>query len=805
MKLIAFSFIFLFSLSTLAQDKKTINATRINNAPKIDGVLDDTVWSEVPKYGDFHMLEPGIEGEISEGFETEIQFAYDGKAVYIAGYMYDPDPSLIDSELRQRDDLGGQADLFTLGLNTYNDGINETRFGITSAGTIVDTKISQSNEDLGYNVVWEGRTSQDEKGWYAEFKIPYNALRFPEVTIQDWSLNFYRKIIRINETHSFSPINNQVGQQTLYNATILGVQNIDPPVRLTLFPFAQAVVGSFDGETSTNFSAGMDVKYGLSDSFTLDATLIPDFGQAAFDNVTLNLGPFEQTFSEQRQFFTEGIELFNKGRVFFSRRVGGAPSGSIDDLAENEEVRNFPDRVNLLNAVKISGRTKDQLGVGFFNAITEKTYATIENTDTGALRDVLVEPLTNYNVFVLDQQFNNNSSISLINTNVTRDGSFRDANTTGLVFDVSDKENTFNTSGRAIMSNVHRADGFQQGVRTELDLASTQGKFRWRVGHDFANKTFDINDLGVNFRNNFNNFSARINYRIFEPTNTFNSYRLGLSYRHNRLYDPNVSTGDSYDFDHFFVLKSRFAFGGGLFYRAERDDYFEPRVAGKFVTFESRQGGRAFISSDYRKKFAIDMNVNHDWSAEGPQINYSFRASPRYRFSDKLLVVYTIDTSLRNNQFGYIDNTDADVFFGQRDIKSIENSISASYNFDPFKAVSLRFRNFWTTVNYDDAVFFSLNDDGTRNVTEYDISEDDPNTNFNIWNLDLSYRWRFAPGSEASLLYRNQIFNFDELSDIGYSESLGNLFAQPVQHTVSLRITYFIDYNNVKYLFKKSS
>jgi hypothetical protein len=266
-----------------------------------------------------------------------------------------------------------------------------------------------------------------------------------------------------------------------------------------------------------------------------------------------------------------------------------------------------------------------------------------------------------------------------------------------------------------------------------------------------------------------------------------------------------VSTGDSYDFDHFFVLKSRFAFGGGLFYRAERDDYFEPRVAGKFVTFESRQGGRAFISSDYRKKFAIDMNVNHDWSAEGPQINYSFRASPRYRFSDKLLVVYTIDTSLRNNQFGYIDNTDADVFFGQRDIKSIENSISASYNFDPFKAVSLRFRNFWTTVNYDDAVFFSLNDDGTRNLTEYDISEDDPNTNFNIWNLDLSYRWRFAPGSEASLLYRNQIFNFDELSDIGYSESLGNLFAQPVQHTVSLRITYFIDYNNVKYLFKKSS
>ena len=77
----------------------------------------------------------------------------------------------------------------------------------------------------------------------------------------------------------------------------------------------------------------MDLKYGLSDSFTLDATLIPDFGQAAFDEVTLNLGPFEQTFEEQRQFFTEGTELFNKGRLFFSRRVGGAPSKEITDIA----------------------------------------------------------------------------------------------------------------------------------------------------------------------------------------------------------------------------------------------------------------------------------------------------------------------------------------------------------------------------------------------------------------------------------------------------------------------------------------
>ncbi len=805
MRFLLLSYLLFFTSITFGQERKNIRAVRITEAPKIDGILDDAIWRTIPKYGDFNMLQPGIEGEIPKDFPTEIQFAYDDKAIYIAGYMYDPDPTKILSEFRQRDDLGGQADIFSFGLNTYNDGINETRFFITSAGTIADSRVSQNNEDNGFNVVWEGRISEDPNGWYAEFKIPYNALRFPEVELQDWSINFFRSIRRINETHSFSPINNKVGNQTLYNAVITDVKNIDPPVRLTLFPFAQGVVANFDGQTNTNFAAGLDVKYGLSDSFTLDATLIPDFGQTAFDNVTLNLGPFEQTFDEQRQFFNEGTELFNIGGVFFSRRVGNGPTGSVTDLADDEEITNFPDSVSLLNAVKVSGRTKDKLGIGFFNAITERTYATVENLTDGTIREVLVEPLSNYNVFVLDQQFNNNSSISLINTNVTRDGSFRDANTTGLAFDVSDTKNTISTSGRAIVSNVHQADGFQQGLRTEFDFASTKGKFRWRVGHDLSNTTFDINDLGLNFRNNFNNFVGGLSYQIFEPTKTFNNYSFNFTYRHNRLYDPNVSTGDTYDFSHFFVLKSRLAFGGGFFYNTEEDDYFEPRVAGKFVTFESRQGGRAFISTDFRKQFAFDLSISHDYSNEGPQSNYSLGFAPRFRFSDKILVIVSSNISKQNNQFGFIDSTDTDVIFGQRDIKSIENGITTSYNFDPFQALSLRFRNFWTTVNYSDDIFFDLNDDGSRNVVDFDTTENNPNTNFNIWNIDLSYRWRFAPGSEATLLYRNQIFNFDEFSDLGYVDSLDNLFSQPVQHTLSLRITYFIDYNNLNALFKKDS
>ncbi|MEP3401960.1 MAG: DUF5916 domain-containing protein [Gilvibacter sp.] len=795
-----------FSFTVFAQQNKNLEAKRISNPPKIDGVLDDAVWQELTAYGDFNMYEPGNEGTISDAYRTEVKMAYDDTGVYVAAAMYDPDASQILSQFSQRDEIFVQADVFTIALNTYNDGINETRFYVTSAGTIGDSSVSLGRQDFSYNVVFNCRVTRDENGWYAEFKIPYNALRFPESDIQDWSVNFYRRLLNKNETHTWNFIENSVGRETQYNGTVSGVSNIKPPVRLTLFPFVQGVASTFDGETETDFSAGLDVKYGLSDSFTLDATLIPDFGQAAFDQVSLNLGPFEQTFGENRQFFTEGVELFRKGRIFFSRRVGNGPTGSLGDLGETESVIDYPGKVNLLNAIKISGRTQDKLGIGFFNAITEKTYATIEDTVTGNQRKVLVEPFANYNILVLDQQFNNNSSISLINTNVTREGHFRDGNVSALVFDVADKGNNFRTSGRVVVSNVNEGNGFKTGLQTELDVFKTKGKWRYRAGHDFANTTLDINDLGLNFRNNFNNFVVGGSYRIFEPTKIFNSYNIGVTVRHRRLYQPDVQTGNNINLNTFFQLKSRFAFGTFNNYNTENDDYFEPRVQGRYVTYDPSIGGGGFVSSDYRKKFAYDINFNwRIWDNDNDQNFKGINVSPRYRFSDNFLLVFSSNYSKSDNNFGWVYNDDSNIFFGQRDITNIENTLTASYNFDPFKAIDLRFRNSWSTADYSDNVFWILNEDGSRSRAEYDLANRDPNTNFNIWNLDLSFRWRFAPGSEATFLYRNQIFNVDDMAQINYSDSLSNLFDQPSQHTVSLRVTYFIDYNNVKNLFRKKT
>ncbi|MGB1451266.1 MAG: DUF5916 domain-containing protein, partial [Marinirhabdus sp.] len=270
-----------------------------------------------------------------------------------------------------------------------------------------------------------------------------------------------------------------------------------------------------------------------------------------------------------------------------------------------------------------------------------------------------------------------------------------------------------------------------------------------------------------------------------------------------RLYSPNIQTGNTLSANSFFALPNRVAFGLNVSYNSKSNDYFEPRVAGRFVVFEPSLGGNAFVSSDFRKKFAFNIGVGHRTRFNDPQRNMFFDFSPRYRFSDRFFVRLETNLSQRNREFGFVNLVDDAIVFGQRNITNIENAVSASFNFDAYKAINLRFRNFWSTADYTANNFTQLNENGTRDPIDYNLEDLDPNTNFNIWNLDLSFRWRFAPGSEAALLYRNQIFNQDNFSTLNYSESLGNLFEQPISNTFSLRITYFIDYNNVSYWFDR--
>jgi len=159
---------------------------------------------------------------------------------------------------------------------------------------------------------------------------------------------------------------------------------------------------------------------------------------------------------------------------------------------------------------------------------------------------------------------------------------------------------------------------------------------------------------------------------------------------------------------------------------------------------------------------------------------------------------------------GFANNSnsiDGEIIFGERNIISAENSISGAYNFNPFHSLTLSLRNFWSTVTYDDRPFF-LQQNGSlieSTNTFEELGLGDSNVNFNTWNLDFRYQWQFAPGSFLTALYRNSLFNQTTSSGDDYFQSLEDLFGQDMNHIFSLRLQYFIDYNNLKGVFKKKT
>lgn len=809
-------FALLISFQTLAQDKKSYQIKRTDYPPKIDGVLDDKAWSDVQIATDFTEFKPDVGDTAPDNKKTKVQMTYDDTGIYVAAYCYD-NPEDIMRQFTQRDNFG-QSDFFGLIFNPNNDAQNNTEFFVFSSGTQADAVESPNyGEDFGWNAVWESSVKLVDDGWIVEIKIPYRALRFTQQEDPTWGIQFHRHYRKTREQMTWSAIDVTKGNIGLYNAELKGIKNITPPTRLSFFPYASGLVSTFDGETDSDFAAGMDIKYGLTENLTLDATLIPDFSQAGFDDVQLNLGPFEQQFSEQRQFFTEGVDLFSKGNLFYSRRIGDRASGRLS-LDDNESVGDFPEKIQLLNAVKVSGRTKNGLGIGFFNAVTEKTEVSITNEDTGLKRSQVIEPLANYNIMVLDQQFNKNSAITLINTNVTRDGDFRDANVTGLLLDLVNKSNTYGAIAEVKMSTFNDVQNKDNGYTARLGLGKNSGNLRYSATYDYADENYDINDLGILFRNNYSNFNAEVSYRTFEPSKNFNNTYLGTWINYNQLANPNTFTGANTGFNFNGQTKTLHNLGiNGNWNFGKQYDYFEPRNGfdSYFVT-ENYAQANMWISSNYNLFFALDANLGYGRLFNDTRKNFNniwFGLNPRFKFNDKFLMVLGFDYDNYTADRGYVNGQEIDdrILFGQRDRVDMTASISGSYNFNSFNALTLSFRNYLSTVTYDNSLYV-LQDNGTLNrsdiYTKNNISSDpdfDPDINFNTWNLDLSYTWQFAPGSNLTALYRNQIFNFSNDSEASFFDSTGDLFKQEQRNTFSLKLVYFIDYNDLKNVFKKKS
>ncbi|MEE9373202.1 MAG: DUF5916 domain-containing protein [Saprospiraceae bacterium] len=380
-----FILILLFSLSQLnGQNDNKINegqitsATPITEIPKLDGdVLNDVAWQKIMPITNFVQQQPNQGTQVSE--KTEVRIAYDKDNLYLSAVMYDSNADLLIVTDSRRDASLEETDAIQFIFDTYHDTRNGFVFGTNPIGIQYDAQVdnegrgnfsanrAQGGTIGGFNLNWDGswevKTSTGDYGWSAEFQIPLKTLRFGKGT-QKWGLNIQRNIRNKNERAFWSALPLSFGLTRLSMAGDLIGLDLKTQGNLKLIPYVlgQSSKGfNLDNpEWETDGEVGLDLKYSITPSLTLDATYNTDFAQVEVDEEQVNLDRFNLFFPEKRRFFLENAGLFSVGSpgeidLFFSRRIGIGDDGNL---------------VPIIGGVRLSGKQKNT-NIGLLNMYTE--------------------------------------------------------------------------------------------------------------------------------------------------------------------------------------------------------------------------------------------------------------------------------------------------------------------------------------------------------------------------------------------------------------------------------------------------
>lgn len=786
---------------------------RTNNRIRIDGRLDEADWRNASVAGDFIQNEPVQDAPVTQ--RTEVRLIYDNTSLYIGAVMFDTHPDSILHQLGKRDvvmDLN--ADGFRIGLDTYNKRQEGYVFDLSCSGVQGD----MFNMDPSFDAVWESATQLTDSGWVAEIRIPYSAIRFPEEENQTWGLQFSRLIRRNREYDQWSPVRKDLRNPMIDWGTLTGLNDLHPPVRLSLTPYLaftdqnEPIYNTNEEldhfENSYSYGGGADLKLGMNESFTLDVTLLPDFTQVQSDNKIKNLTAFEQIFDENRPFFKEGTSLFETGKLFYSRRIGRTPElfySVSDSLQPGEELVRNPNTSRLINCAKVSGRTNGGLGIGIINAVTGNTYATARSA-AGSERKILTEPLTNYSIFVLDQLLKNNSRVWFVNTNTMRDGSWRDANVYSGGFALENKVHSLRLTSRYAQSDIWEYTEVDSndnktrktGRQFSMNLEKISGEWQYGSVFEFGDRNFDKNDLGYIFINDYSTANLYGSYTKYNPFWTIFRYGTinGWIDRSGRWSRNNELTSFGFGGNTFLLFNNNWSFSTNYFNMAvEGRDWFEPRVDGRYYRTPSNSGLSFDCSTNYNRPLAFNYGYYVNWSKDISMHEQGAFLEPRIRFNDHLFMRWKCDVIfIRNGQGFATFDQNGEPVFGQRDIQTVINRITASYQFNPNLSLSVIGRHYWSQGTYKQ--YYNLEDDGSLSdyPQPYSFNAD---FNTNYFNADVVFNWIFSPGSSFIVTYKAQLYQDGSNTQRPFIENLTSSLREPQTETFSIKALYFLDYERV--------
>jgi len=788
--------------------RRTGQVSRSSGIIRIDGRDDEPTWSSSPVYEDFTQYEP-VNGYPSS-FKTKARMVFDNEGIYVFAEMLDSHPDSISRELGKRDsDNEINADWFSIDLCPFDDGVNGFSFKLTVTGVQTDIKrgSGSAGRDVTWDAIWDAATVINGKGWSAEIFIPFSSIRFPVTGSEHWGINFHRFVARRKEVSSWNFTDKKKGNTISQTGAVTGFGNIDPPVRLSLMPYFSAYAeGRHLGlkDISTQFNGGMDLKWGINESFTVDATLVPDFSQVQADDQVLNLTPYEIQYNERRQFFTEGTELFSKADIFYSRRIGSRPRYYSDAVHEAERegmtIVSNPMETTMINATKLSGRTRSGLGIGFFNAMTARSAALLKDPVTDEQKEYTTEPFTNYNMLVLDQSLPNASYVSFVNTNVLRNGPDTGRNYTA---NVTATDIQFNTASRmysvkavgAVSQKYYRDRRPETGHSISLAGGKTGGRYTARYELQVISDDYDPNDMGYLRRDNLISNEVSFGYNQYTPWGPIYSSKNTLAVSYGRLYAPSAFNDFKISLMSSSVLKSFWTLSfSGAVSPAGSDDYFEPRVEGRMYHRKPAAVFGAEIGTDPRKAFmiAVEAGLGSHYLEPG-RYSTGIEINPSVRFSNRFSGEAAFNWELDRHDEGFAGISGDEIIFGQRDNRTVSCELDLAYMFSSRSYFSLRFREYWARAVYTGS-YFTLNNDGSLSPAEITRSD---NTSYNAFNADLNYTWRFAPGSELTLVLKNALYNTAGDIPASFGDNLRRLWDLSITRSLSCKVIWYLDYHTV--------
>jgi hypothetical protein len=800
----------------IAAQPKSLNAVRTAVPPVIDGFGNDAAWQSANTASGFVQREPVENAPETE--RTEFKILYDDKNIYVYAMMYDSQPDSIVSRLARRDDIP-ESDWFGIGFDSYHDRQTAFVFIVLPSGSRSDELMYNDgrDEDYSWDPVWETSTQILPNGWSAEMKIPLSQIRFTEGN-EVWGMNAARRISRKQEETNWNLMSKQKDGFVSQFGTMNGVADIKSVPAAEVLPYA---VGSSEHYPRTGErvkieqlrpSAGVDLKYGVTSNFTLDATFNPDFAQVEADPAVLNLSSFETFYPEKRPFFIEGTQIlrfvtfggdFGPG-LFYSRRIGRPIA--VHPPEAKALITEEPRTATILGAAKFSGKTEGGTSIGVLTALTDEEEFSYRDS-LGRITSLRAEPSASYNLFRVKQDFWENSNVGAIVTGTSRTGS-TPAYTVGTDWDVKFDSSKYRVNGFLAVSHtrtfinkhfqVPSQPFMQQGSAGKLNVAKVSGEWTYGGGFDFTSRKYYINDIG--FFRSPNDYGVGINggYRNYTPGEIFRSYTFGGNIHWRWNYDR-MTLFREFSANAFAQFLNYWSISGNTSYSLGGQDPYEPRGYGVY-NVPASFFIRGEIESDTRKMVIVETEYNYRTYANGGFASNAageviVRPTPamEYQFS----VGYAMERDLDRYVRRYTDTLISFAavtpvpLYGSRDVDGTDFTLRSSILFSHDLSLQIYNQFYWEKRNFDTATYALL--DPARKLIPYPYGKTEGLSRTSL-QTNVVLRWEYREGSTFYFVWSHGRSFFQNGGyDTGLGTNLENTFLRSSPDNVyAIKVSYWM-------------